>query len=132
MEKSHLFTIESFYHFAKEGKLMAAKCNKCGMLLLPPRPMCTTCLSKDFEWVELKRKGKLLTYTVIYVAPPQFESMTPYAVGIVKLEDGPNLPGMIRDIDPEKIKVGMDMMVDFDKSMPAQWPMWPRYFFRPS
>ena len=132
MAESHLFTIENFYHFAKEGKLMAAKCNKCGMLLLPPRPMCTTCLSKDFEWVELKRKGKLLTYTVIYVAPPQFEAMTPYAVGIVKLDDGPNLPGMIRDIDPEKIKVGMDMMVDFDKSMPSQWPMWPRYFFRPS
>ncbi len=132
MEKSHLFTIESFYNFAKEGKLMAAKCNKCGTLLIPPRPMCTTCLSKDFEWIELKRKGKLLTYTTIYVAPPQFEAMTPYAVGIVKLEDGPNLPGMIRDIDPEKIKVGMDMIVDFDKSMPSQWPMWPRYFFRPS
>ena len=132
MAESRFFTIESFYHFAKEGKLMAAKCNKCGILLLPPRPVCTNCLLDDFEWVELKRKGKLLTYTVIYVAPPQFQSMTPYAVGIVKLEDGPNLPGMIKDIEPEKIKVGMDVRVDFDKSVPSQWPMWPRYFFRPS
>jgi len=131
MAESRFFTIESFYNFAKEGKLMAAKCNKCGMLLLPPRPVCTNCLSEDFEWVELKRKGKLLTYTVIYVAPPQFQSMTPYAVGIVKLEDGPNLPGMIRDIEPEEIKVGMEVEVDFDESVPSQWPFWPRYFFRP-
>ena len=132
MAESRFFTIESFYNFAKEGKLMAAKCNKCGTLLLPPRPVCTNCLSEDFEWVELKRRGKLLTYTVIYVAPPQFQSMTPYAVGIVKLEDGPNLPGMIRDIEPEEIKVGMEVKVDFDRNVPSEWPMWPRYFFRPS
>ena len=110
---------------------MAAKCKKCGTLLLPPRPVCTNCLSEDFEWIELKRKGKLLTYTVIHVAPSQFQSMTPYAVGIVKLEDGPNLPGMIRNIEPEKIKVGMNLTVDFDRSVPSQWPVWPRYFFRP-
>ena len=132
MAQSPFFTIESFYNLVKEGKLMAAKCNRCGTLLLPPRPVCTNCLSEDFEWVELKGKGKLLTYTVIHVAPPQFQSMTPYAVGIVKLEDGPNLPGMIKDIEPEKIKVGMNLKVDFDKSVPSQWPMWPRYFFRPS
>jgi len=132
MAESRLFTIESFYDFAKEGKLMAAKCNKCGTLLLPPRPVCTTCLSKDFEWIELRIKGKLLTYTVIYVAPPQFESMTPYLVGIVKLEDGPNLPGMIKGVEPEEIKVGMDVKVDFDKSIPSKWPLWPRYFFVPS
>ena len=111
---------------------MAAKCNKCGTLLLPPRPVCTTCLSKDFEWIELKRKGKLLTYTVIYVAPPQFESIAPYTVGIVKLEDGPNLPGMINGVEPEKIKVGMEVKVDFDRNVPSEWPMWPRYFFKSS
>jgi len=132
MTETHLFTIESFYHFISEGKLMAAKCKKCDTLLLPPRPVCTNCFSEDFEWVELKGKGKLLTYTVIHVAPPQFQSMTPYAVGIVKLEDGPNLPGMIRDIELEKIKIGMDLTVDFDKTVPSQWPMWPRYFFKPS
>ena len=132
MAVTHLFTIESFYQFAKEGKLMAAKCKKCGTLLLPPRPVCTNCFSENFEWIELKGKGKLLTYTIIHVAPPQFQSMTPYAVGIVKLEDGPDLPGMIRDIEPEKIRVGMDLTVDFDKTVPSQWPMWPRYFFKPS
>ena len=126
------FTIESFYKFVNERKVMAAKCGKCGRFLLPPKPMCTECLSTDLKWVELKKKGKLLTYTVIHVSPKQFESMAPYAVGIVKLEDGPNLLGTIRGIEPEKINVGMDLIVDFDTSLPVQWPIWPKYFFKPA
>ncbi|MBE0511554.1 Zn-ribbon domain-containing OB-fold protein [Candidatus Bathyarchaeota archaeon] len=131
MSETHPFTIESFYKFVSEGKLMAAKCSKCGTLLLPPRPVCTKCLSTDFKWVELKGEGKLLSYTVIHVSPMQFQSMAPYTVGIVELEDGPHLPGMIRDVEPEKIRVGMDLKVDFETSIPTQWPLWPRYFFRP-
>lgn len=126
------FTIEQFYKFVSERKLMAAKCKKCGTILLPPRPMCTKCFSSDLEWVELKNKGKLLTYTVIHVSSKQFESLIPYAVGIVKLGDGPKLPGMIQDVEPEKISVGMDLKVDFDTTIPSEWPTWPRYFFKPS
>ncbi len=130
MSETLPFTIESFYKFVSEGKLMAAKCSKCGNILLPPRPICSKCLSTDFRWVALKEKGKLLSYTVIHVSPIQFESIAPYTVGIVELEDGPHLPGMIRDVEPEKIKVGMDLIVDFDTSIPTKWPLWPRYFFR--
>lgn len=126
------FTIEQFYKFVSERKLMAAKCKKCGTMLLPPRPMCTKCFSSDLEWVELKNKGKLLTYTVIHVSSKQFESLIPYAVGIVKLEDGPKLPGMIQDVESEKISVGMSLEVDFDTTIPSEWPTWPRYFFKPS
>lgn len=131
MSEALTFTIESFYKFVSERKIMAARCSECGTLLLPPRPVCTKCLSTDFKWVELRGKGKLLSYTVIHVSPVQFESMAPYTVGIVELEDGPHLPGMIRDVEPEKIMVGMDLKVDFDTSIPTQWPLWPRYFFRP-
>jgi len=126
------FTIESFYKFIRERKIMAARCNKCGTLLLPPKPLCTKCFSTDFKWVELEGKGKLLSYTVIHVSPVQFQSIAPYTVGIVELEDGPRLPGMIRDVEPEKIRVGMNLEIDFDTSIPTQWPLWPRYFFKPS
>jgi len=131
MAQATPFTIESFYKFVGEGKLMAAKCNKCGDVLLPPKPICSKCLTKDLSWVEVKNKGKLLAFTVIHVSPAQFQSMAPYALGIVKLDDGPNLIGMIRGIETNKIKIGMNLTVDFDKNLPCQWPMWPRYFFKP-
>lgn len=110
---------------------MAAKCDKCGTVLLPPKPMCTKCLSTDLKWVELEGSGKLLTYTVVYIAPEQFQSMTPYAVGIIELENGLCLPGMICGLDPEKIMVGMNLKMDFESSTSLQWPKWHRYFFRP-
>lgn len=131
MAEAHPFTIESFYKYVSEGKLMAAKCSHCGALQLPPRPMCTKCFSTDFEWVESAKMGKLLTYTVIHVSPVQFQSMVPYAVGIVRLQNGLNLPGMIHDVKPEEIKVGMELKVGIDKTLPSEWPVWPRYFFRP-
>jgi uncharacterized OB-fold protein len=125
------FTVSSFYKFVSEKRLMAAKCNKCGTVLLPPKPMCTKCLSTHLKWIELEGAGKLLSYTVIYIAPEQFQSITPYTVGIVELQNGLRLPGMIRGVDPKEIRVGMDLKIDFDTSVSAQWPAWPRYFFRP-
>jgi len=125
------FTVSSFYKFVSEKRLMAAKCNECGTVLLPPKPMCTKCLSTNLQWIELEGAGKLLSYTVIYIAPEQFQSITPYTVGIIELKNGLRLPGMIRGVDPKEIRVGMNLKIDFDTLTSSQWPAWPRYFFRP-
>ncbi|MEM2915026.1 MAG: Zn-ribbon domain-containing OB-fold protein [Candidatus Bathyarchaeia archaeon] len=125
------FTIEQFYKFIGEKKLMASKCNKCGVMSLPPKPICSNCLSTDSRWIRLRNRGKLLTYTIIYIAPERFQSMAPYAFGIVELDYGLRLPGMIRGIENEKINVGMELEIDFDINCSQTWPQWPRYFFRP-
>lgn len=132
MPESLPFSIESFYRFVKEGKLMGARCGKCGQLLVPPRPMCPNCLSKVLSWEELPKRGELLTYTIIHVAPKQFQSMVPYAVGVVKFEEGAQLPGIIKKVALDAVKVGMSLTVDFDReTMPDEWPQWPRYYFKP-
>lgn len=131
MSEKTPFTISAFYKFVSEKRLMAAKCNECGNVSLPPKPMCTKCLSTNLKWLEVEGVGKLVSYTVIYVAPEQFQDMTPYAVGIIKFESGLRIPGLIRNINPEEIKIGMDLTIDFDTSTSDQWPAWPRYFFRP-
>jgi uncharacterized OB-fold protein len=125
------FTVSSFYRFISEKRLMAAKCNECGTVLLPPKPMCTHCLSTNLKWIELEGAGKLVSYTVIYVAPEQFQSLAPYTVGIAELKNGLRLPGMICGVDPKKIRVGMNLKIDFEPSASSQWPAWPRYFFKP-
>jgi len=132
MSETPSFCVESFYKFVGEGKIMAAKCNKCGALHLPPKPVCTNCYSTDLKWVPMSGKGKLLTYTVIHVAPKQFEKLTPYPVGIVKLDEGPQLLGMLRNVEQGQLKIGMPLTVEFEKSStaPTQWPTWPRYYFK--
>jgi uncharacterized protein len=126
------FTIEQFYKFMQQQKLMAGRCLKCKKIHLPPRPLCDNCLSQEFEWVSISGKGKLLTYTVISVAPKQFEALTPYAVGIVELENGLKIPGMIQDLKQEQLKVGMELTLDFGTCNTTQtWPQWQRYCFKP-
>ena len=131
------FTIEQFYRFMNEGKLMGAKCIKCGKIMLPPRPICIQCYSKDLEWIKLENKGKLLTYTIIHVAPPQFQHLVPYAVGIIELEKGLKLPGMIKGIDFDKIKIGMELKIEVEpvtkeEAEGQEWPTWPKYYFKPA
>jgi len=127
------FTIEQFYKFLAQGKLMAGKCTQCGKIHLPPRPLCDKCFSQKFTWTKVSSKGKLLTFSVIHVAPPQFQDLAPYAVGIVQLENGAKIPGMITGATQEQLRIGMELAIDFCTCSTAQqWPQWPKYCFKPS
>jgi uncharacterized OB-fold protein len=127
------FTIEQFYKFIAQRKLMAGKCIRCGKIHLPPRPLCDNCFSQQFEWIPVSGKGKLVTYTIIHIAPQQFQALAPYAVGIVQLENGLKIPGMISGVAAEQLKIGMDLTIDFGTCSTAQqWPQWPRYCFKPA
>jgi scaffold protein (connect acetoacetyl-CoA thiolase and HMG-CoA synthase) len=132
MSANEPFTIEQFYKFLQQGKLLAGECVKCGKIHLPPRPLCDNCFSQEFKWVNVSGKGTLITYTVIYIAPQQFQDLTPYAVGIVQLENGLKIPGMIQEIKKEQLRIGIQLLLDFGScSTPQQWPQWPRYCFKP-
>ncbi|MFH1328913.1 MAG: OB-fold domain-containing protein, partial [Candidatus Bathyarchaeota archaeon] len=96
----------------------------------PPRPICPICHSADLENVEFNGKGELLSYTVIHIASLEFQSIAPYVVGIVKLEEGPKIPGIIKDVKIEELKIGKKLIIDFDGKSQT-WPGWAKYFFRP-
>ncbi len=132
MSAQQNFTIDQFYQFLIQGKLMAGKCQKCGKLHLPPRPLCDNCYGTQFEWVPVSGKGKLLTYTIIHVAPQNFQNLAPYVIGIVELDDGLRIPGMIQSVSQEQLEIGMTLNLDFSTcSAPQCWPHWPRYCFKP-
>jgi uncharacterized protein len=132
MSASPPFTIEQFYKFLSQEKLMAGKCQKCGKIHLPPRPLCDNCYSQEFTWTEVSGKGKLLTYTIIHFAPPQFQALAPYTVGIVQLENNLRLPGMISSVTEGNLKIGMELTIDFKACSTGQsWPQWQRYCFKP-
>ena len=115
------FNDNSYEQFLKEGKIMGAKCKKCGALALPPRPICTSCFGSDMEWVQFRGVGKLVAFTSIVVAPPPmvkegFGKNNPYVVGVVGLEEGARIVARITGVDakkPAEIKVGTPLKVEF-------------------
>lgn len=75
--------------------------------------------------------GSVLTYTIIHVAPQQFAVLTPYVVAIVRLAEGPFLPGMVKFVEPRSVRIGMKVQVAYEAVTEDGWPRWPQYFFRP-
>jgi uncharacterized OB-fold protein len=73
-------------------------------------------------WVQLQGKGKLATFTCIYVAPPWmtkefgYDREHPYCCGVVELEEGVKIDAHIEGVDatkPESIKIGMPLTVTY-------------------
>jgi len=121
--------IENFYRYCGQKKLMCVRCVNCDALIFPPRGICPKCLQNRFEWIRLQGVGNLLTYTVIHFPPTQFDALAPYAVGVAKLVEGPQVPGMIKHAKLEDLRIGMALKVEFESGMLKEWPRWPRYFF---
>lgn len=111
---------------------MAARCKSCGKLWIPPRQICSNCLSPELSWVQLKGTGELLTFTVVHVAPRTFGLETPYAVGIVRLDEGAALSGMIRGAQEAGLKIGMSLRVCFESADSEGWLPPSRYYFTPA
>lgn len=124
-------TIEQFFKFCSEGKLMAVKCRKCSKLMTPPRPFCSNCGSGEADWMQLKGSGTISTYTIIHVAPPEMAMLAPYAVAIVRLDEGTSLPGMVRYVEPMSVKIGMRVQVEYEAPAADKWPRWTQYYFKP-
>jgi uncharacterized OB-fold protein len=93
----------------------AAKCQKCGKVYFPPRLVCRECRSQKFEKTTLAKTGTVETFTVIRVPPSGFADEAPYAVGVVKLDDGVKLTAQIVDCDPENISIGDRVRMEFRK-----------------
>lgn len=91
------------------------KCKESGEIFFPPRLVCPTHKSADFEKINLETEGKILTYTIVHVAPNHFRDLVPYGVAIVELNDGAKITSMIADCEPEDIKTGMKVRIEFRK-----------------
>ena len=105
------------YHREKPQRyrLEAGKCNSCGYISFPPRLICPKCKSKEFESVNLSDEGTIKTFTIIRVASDIFALQTPFAVGIVELNDGVKLTTQIADVDLDQLKIGQKVKMVFRK-----------------
>jgi len=96
-------------------RMEAARCTRCGRTWFPPREICPSCRNVAFETTRLAGEGAVETFTVIHVAPSGFEDQSPYAVAIVKLDDGVRITCQLVDCDPGSIQLGMRVKTEFRK-----------------
>jgi uncharacterized OB-fold protein len=98
-------SVNSFKAGLKESKLKGCVCEDCETLMLPPRLICNKCGSTNLKEHCFNGKGTIKTKTVVHVPLSKFQDLSPYMVGIIELDEGPLITGMVLG-DIDKIKIG--------------------------
>jgi len=107
-------TVDAFFKGLLEGKLRGCRCKACGRLMLPPRMVCRSCGSADLESHEFRGEGEIGASTVIYVPLTRFQSVCPHSVGVVRLDEGESVSGLILS-NGEHLKPGTRVKAVYKK-----------------
>ena len=119
----NMITVDKYFRFLSEKKLMGAKCSKCGNIDLPPRRLCSKCLGKA-DWIELSGNGVLKTFSSIYVGAKAmtnkgYNRKKPYIFAVCQMKEGPSISGQLIGVDetkPKEISFDMPIQVIFLKT----------------
>jgi uncharacterized OB-fold protein len=104
-------SVFSFKEGLKESRLKGCICESCDNLILPPRIICNECGSTELKEHCFDGKGVIKAKTVVRVPLTKFQDLCPYSVGIIELDEGPMVTGMILG-DVDDIKIG-DRVIAF-------------------
>ena len=104
------------YHREKPARfrLEASRCG-CGHVSYPGRKICPECRATGAETIHLSRTGKVITSTVIHVAPDDFAMEAPYAMAVIETPEGARLMTQVVDCEPSTVQSGMEVSLEFRK-----------------
>ena len=101
-----------FWDGLRDQVLRIQRCVSCGRLRHPPRPMCPSCNSLEWDTIESSGRGTL--HSFVMPLHPQFPFLDyPYVVGLVDLDEGVRLVSNLVDIAPEDAWIDMPVEVCF-------------------
>jgi uncharacterized protein len=99
---------QAFWDAAREGRFLIKRCQDCGKPHWYPRAICPFCMSSDTVWEESPGEGVIYTYSVMYRSPSG-----PYAIGYVKLDEGPHVMTNFLGMATDALSIGMRVNVKF-------------------
>ena len=116
---------QPFWDFLTRHELRVQRCDGCGHLRFPPRPVCPACRSFDATWTELSGRGRIWSHVVVHrPVLPAYAPYLPYPVVVVELDEARHLrmvgnvvaePGApIDSVDPDAIAIGAPVEITFE------------------
>jgi len=80
----------------------------CERKIFPPRDICPYCNQPANIEYKFSGKGEVYSFTTVYQPPAGFEEFAPYAVALVKLEEGPMITAMLTDLEMKWVEKEID------------------------
>jgi len=110
-----------------DPRLLASRCEDCGIADFPVKQSWPAWSGQNISIEELPKRGTVWTWTIQRFMPKEPyntdetpETFKPYGIGYVELAGGVRVEGRLLENDPEKLKIGMEMDVVFEKHRTAE------------
>lgn len=93
-------------------RIVAGRCQGCGSLMYPQRPVCLSCGKQDFIEETLSGRGTVYTFSVIAQggAPAEFDDQQVMTgaiiVAVIELAEGPRVISQLSDCEASEISIG--------------------------
>jgi uncharacterized protein len=106
---------EGLFEVLPDGpRLIGSHCSSCDTTYFPAALSCRNpnCAEKSIERALLPNRGTLLSYTIQrYQPPPLFrmDKWRPYAIGLIDLEAGVEVMGMLTGLEFDAIRIGISL-----------------------
>ena len=105
-----------YWDYLAGHELRAQRCAECGEYRWPAREVCGECSCLEYEWALLSGQGTLLSWTVVHhQTAPGFKEEIPYNVGIVQLDESPELV-LVGNVlaENDSLRGGLRVQAGFD------------------
>ena len=114
---------EPFWQAAKERRLTAAKCGRCGHFRMPPTPFCPECQSQELEWPTLPGTGTVFSFAICTRSPYPDVPDFVYVPVVVDLHGAPGarLVTNVHGCDADDVAIGMEVTVDWNEIRDGWW-----------
>jgi len=107
--------VSKFFKGLIEGKLYGTRCPICGTVYCPPRAHCWNpdCRAQPTEWVELPKRGRVHTFSIMLFSADAFLDQLPFILGYVQI-DGAHTALPIQILaPPTHVWIGQEVKIKF-------------------
>jgi uncharacterized protein len=111
---NHPFS-KPFWEGCQRHELVLQRCSACGKFRYYPRPFCPECRTPEYEWTRCSGLGSVYSFTIVHRPLTRwFKGRVPLVCAVVELEEGTRMMSNVVGTEPEAVRVGMPVRVDFE------------------
>ena len=106
---------QPFWDALNAHLLVFQRCTQCGQTRHYPRPVCDSCFSMEYDWMEASGRGTVYSWTVNHHAfHPAFKADTPYVTVTVDMEEGVLMQAPLIGVLGEALSIGLAVEIDYE------------------
>lgn len=106
---------QPFWDNAKRGVLCRQKCADCGYDMFPPQFACRQCLSTNLAWTPSSGRGRIHSFTLLYIGPDGKPLQKTKVLADVDMEEGWHMMTNIVGCEPESVAIGMEVRLTWQE-----------------